>query len=184
MSTLETVVAPLLPLRLLSLPLEVLLVDGVLHQPEVLQEQHPQEAIVPLPLPQVSTLGLELGDDKPITTLNKASPMVLFSSTIWEARGRVFLTCKLTSTDAVSTSLTLLFSRTWGNSLSYAGANAKTGSASPVTLADTLIDDNNEVIIMTDKPCNGDCGAVRDGTVAYRKPASWTNDFWSLTKWY
>ncbi|KAK5056194.1 hypothetical protein LTR84_012747 [Exophiala bonariae] len=60
-----------------------------------------------------------------------------------------------------------VFDMTWGNSLAYAGANAKSGSASPVTLADTLIDDNNEVIIFTDKPCNGDCGAVRDGTVAY-----------------
>jgi hypothetical protein len=38
-----------------------------------------------------------------------------------------------------------------------------------VTLADTLIDDNKEIIIFTDKPCNGDCGTVRDGTVAYRK---------------
>jgi hypothetical protein len=60
-----------------------------------------------------------------------------------------------------------IFDYTWGNSLAYAAADANTGSASPVPLADTLIDDNKEIIIMTDKPCNGDCGAVREGTVAY-----------------
>ena len=58
---------------------------------------------------------------------------------------------------------------TWGNSLSYASPDGKTGSASPQTLADTLIDDDVEIVIMTDKPCsNGDCGTVRPGTVAYR----------------
>lgn len=94
--------APLLLLpQHLSLPLQDLLVAGVLHQPEVLQQQHPREAIVPLRLPQVSTLDPELGDDKPITTLNKAWPMVSFSSTIWEARARASLTCKLTSTDTI-----------------------------------------------------------------------------------
>ena len=62
-----------------------------------------------------------------------------------------------------------LFS-TWGNSLSYASADGTTGSASPQTLADTLIGDDVEFVVMTDNPCaNGDCGTVRPGTVAYRK---------------
>jgi hypothetical protein len=63
--------------------------------------------------------------------------------------------------------------RTWGNSLSYASSDGTTGSVSPITLADTVIGDNIEVVIMTDKPCSGgDCGTVRPGTVAYRKSIS------------
>jgi hypothetical protein len=63
--------------------------------------------------------------------------------------------------------------RTWGNSLSYASPDGTTGSASPQTLADTVIGDNVEIVIMTDKPCSsGDCGTVRPGTVAYRKSIS------------
>lgn len=55
-------------------------------------------------------------------------------------------------------------------SLSYASADNTAGSASPAILADVLIPDNNEFVVMSDKPCsNGDCGTVRDGTVAYRK---------------
>lgn len=55
-------------------------------------------------------------------------------------------------------------------SLSYASADNSAGSPSPVTLADTLVSDNSEFVIMTDKPCsNGGCGTVRDGTVAYRE---------------
>jgi hypothetical protein len=61
-----------------------------------------------------------------------------------------------------------VFDTTFGMSLSYASADNSRGSSSPVTLADVLIPDNNEFVIMTDKPCSdGSCGAVRDGTVAY-----------------
>jgi hypothetical protein len=61
-----------------------------------------------------------------------------------------------------------VFDTTWGMSLSYASADNSAGSASPVTLADTLIPDNSEFVIMTDKPCSdGSCGTVRDGTVAH-----------------
>ncbi|EXJ56984.1 hypothetical protein A1O7_07328 [Cladophialophora yegresii CBS 114405] len=61
-----------------------------------------------------------------------------------------------------------VFDTTWGMSLSYASADNSAGSASPVTLADTLIPDNSEFVIMSDKPCSdGSCGTVRDGTVAY-----------------
>ncbi|KAL2436814.1 PGA52-like protein [Exophiala dermatitidis] len=61
-----------------------------------------------------------------------------------------------------------VFDTVWGMSLSYASADNTAGSASPVALADTLIGDNSEFLIMTDKPCaNGACGTVRDGTVAY-----------------
>ncbi|KAK2759080.1 target of Sbf [Arachnomyces sp. PD_36] len=55
-----------------------------------------------------------------------------------------------------------------GNSLSYASADGLSGSASPQCLNNELIGDNNEIIIMSDKKCNnGDCGAVRPGTVAH-----------------
>ncbi|PGH18505.1 hypothetical protein AJ80_04475 [Polytolypa hystricis UAMH7299] len=54
-----------------------------------------------------------------------------------------------------------------GNSLSYASKDALSGCASPEVLEDKMIPDNVEVILMSDKKCNGDCGAVRPGTVAY-----------------
>lgn len=61
-----------------------------------------------------------------------------------------------------------VFDYVLGNSLSYASADAKSGSASPQILADQTLGDGDEVIIMTDKPCqNGDCGATRPGGVAY-----------------
>jgi len=61
-----------------------------------------------------------------------------------------------------------VFDYTMGNSLSYMSADTKSGSASPQVLADTLIEDNVEVILYSDKPCEGDsCGAYRPGTVAY-----------------
>jgi len=59
------------------------------------------------------------------------------------------------------------FDDTWGNSLSYASPDGTTGSASPQTLADQMLDDNIEIVVMSDQPCNNDCGTVRPGTVAY-----------------
>ncbi|PGG98570.1 hypothetical protein AJ79_08823 [Helicocarpus griseus UAMH5409] len=60
------------------------------------------------------------------------------------------------------------FDTIFGNSLSYASEDGCSGSASPKVLNTNLIPDNKEVIIMSDKKCsNGDCGVVRDGTVAY-----------------
>ncbi|OAX79865.1 hypothetical protein ACJ72_05815, partial [Emergomyces africanus] len=60
-----------------------------------------------------------------------------------------------------------VFDYVLGNSLSYASEDGCSGSASPTVLNNKMIPDNQEVIIMTDKPCNGDCGTVRPGTVAY-----------------
>jgi len=92
-------------------------------------------------------------------------------STITVDKGQELLTSEWNNPPSFIASLTS--TSTWGNSLSYAAADANSGSASPVTLADTLIDDNKEIIIMTDKACNGDCGTVREGTVAYRKYLCW-----------
>lgn len=61
-----------------------------------------------------------------------------------------------------------VFDLHWGNSLSYASADAKYGSTSSQILANTLIEDNNEVIIYSNTICEGDsCGTYRPGSVAY-----------------
>ncbi|KIY03366.1 uncharacterized protein Z520_00057 [Fonsecaea multimorphosa CBS 102226] len=61
-----------------------------------------------------------------------------------------------------------VFDTVWGMSLSYASADNSAGSPSPVTLADTLVPDNSEFVIMSDQSCSdGGCGTVREGTVAY-----------------
>lgn len=55
-----------------------------------------------------------------------------------------------------------------GMSLSYASSDSSAGSSSPQVLADTLLEDNAEAIIYTDKQCQDDsCGAYRPGSVAY-----------------
>ncbi|OAP63451.1 hypothetical protein AYL99_02678 [Fonsecaea erecta] len=61
-----------------------------------------------------------------------------------------------------------VFDTVWGMSLSYASSDNSAGSPSPVPLADVLVPDNSEFVIMSDKSCSdGGCGIVRDGTVAY-----------------
>lgn len=61
-----------------------------------------------------------------------------------------------------------VFDMVLGNSLSYASADAKSGAASPEVLADQMLCDGDEIIIMTDQACeDGDCGMTRPGGVAY-----------------
>ncbi|KAI2472518.1 putative TOS1-like glycosyl hydrolase-domain-containing protein [Annulohypoxylon bovei var. microspora] len=56
----------------------------------------------------------------------------------------------------------------WGASLAYANEDGSKAAASPTILKDGLIDDSSEVIIASDQECNGDCGTVRPGAVAYK----------------
>ncbi|GAB7354707.1 hypothetical protein MBLNU459_g5124t1 [Dothideomycetes sp. NU459] len=61
-----------------------------------------------------------------------------------------------------------VFDYKFGNSLSYSSDDGTAGASSPQVLADTQLDSNVEVVIMSDKECSGsDCGYVRPGTVAY-----------------
>ncbi|KAK6379761.1 target of Sbf [Exophiala oligosperma] len=64
-----------------------------------------------------------------------------------------------------------VFDYTWGNSLSYSNADATSASSGPVTLADTLVGDNQEFVIMTDNECTAEneagCDYYRPGSVAY-----------------
>ncbi|KAI0837529.1 putative TOS1-like glycosyl hydrolase-domain-containing protein [Hypoxylon sp. FL0890] len=56
----------------------------------------------------------------------------------------------------------------WGSSLAYANEDGTKAAASPTVLKDGLIDDSTEIIIASDNECNGDCGTVRPGSVAYK----------------
>lgn len=61
-----------------------------------------------------------------------------------------------------------VFDEVLGMSLSYASADAKSGAPYPQVLANQMLGDGDEVIIMTDKACkDGDCGMTRPGGVAY-----------------
>ena len=63
-----------------------------------------------------------------------------------------------------------VFDTTLGMSLSYASSDAKSGSPNPQILANQMLGDGDELILMTDTPCSssdGDCGATRPGTIAY-----------------
>lgn len=60
------------------------------------------------------------------------------------------------------------FDYVFGNSLSYASSDGTEGASSPQVLADTQLDSNVEVVIMSDNECgDDDCGYVRPDTVAY-----------------
>ena len=57
----------------------------------------------------------------------------------------------------------------FGTSLSYASSDGQTGAASAQTLSNAMIEDDVEVIIMSDNSCDdGSCGYTRPGGVAYR----------------
>ncbi len=67
----------------------------------------------------------------------------------------------------------LIQSTRFGASLSYASPDVKSGAASPQLLSNSMIEDDLEVIILSDKSCNdGDCDYTRPGGVAYRKLSS------------
>ncbi|KAF6225341.1 hypothetical protein HO173_012826 [Letharia columbiana] len=56
----------------------------------------------------------------------------------------------------------------FGASLSYASSDGQSGAASPQVLSNAMIEDDTEVIIMTDQSCDdGGCGFTRPGGVAY-----------------
>jgi hypothetical protein len=58
----------------------------------------------------------------------------------------------------------------FGNSLSYASPDSKTGAASPELFSGSLGSGLDEIAIFSDMTCekSGDCGYVRPGTVAYK----------------
>ena len=62
------------------------------------------------------------------------------------------------------------FEYSFGASLSYATTDGKSGSKSPETLHDAMIDDDVEVILMSNRSCqDGGCGFARPGGVNFRK---------------
>ncbi|KAI2604684.1 putative TOS1-like glycosyl hydrolase-domain-containing protein [Hypoxylon sp. NC1633] len=56
----------------------------------------------------------------------------------------------------------------WGSSLAYANEDGTKAAASPTVLKDCRISDENEIIIASDQECDGSCGTVRPGAVAYK----------------
>lgn len=84
-----------------------------------------------------------------------------YSASKGDADGLVFLNHNGGSGSGV-------FDYSFGNSLSYARADGKGGSSSPEVLDDCELASEDEIIIMTDKECEGDsCGYSRPGTVAH-----------------
>ncbi|KAL2041325.1 hypothetical protein N7G274_005707 [Stereocaulon virgatum] len=56
----------------------------------------------------------------------------------------------------------------FGISLSYASSDGQSGAASSQVLSDSMIEDDVEVIVLSDKSCDdGGCGYTRPGGVAY-----------------
>ncbi len=63
----------------------------------------------------------------------------------------------------------LTLSSRFGASLSYASSDGNSGAASSQLLSNKMLEDDVEVIILSDKSCDdGSCGYTRPGGVAYR----------------
>ncbi|TKA67081.1 hypothetical protein B0A49_06108 [Cryomyces minteri] len=61
-----------------------------------------------------------------------------------------------------------VFDYKFGNSLSYASADGKSGASSPQVLKDVTLSSNTEIVIQSDKECkSGSCGYTRPGAVSY-----------------
>ena len=61
-----------------------------------------------------------------------------------------------------------VWSKTFGNSLSYCNSDASGGASSPQVLDEVLVPSNNEYLIMSNNKCDGDsCGFYREGIPAY-----------------
>lgn len=57
----------------------------------------------------------------------------------------------------------------FGDSLSYAANDGKSGAHTPQILSNAMVEDNIEVVIMSNKSCSdGGCGYTRPGGVNYR----------------
>ncbi|KAK3300872.1 uncharacterized protein B0H64DRAFT_421849 [Chaetomium fimeti] len=63
---------------------------------------------------------------------------------------------------------------TFGNTLSYVNADGTGGAANATTLKDTTLLSSKEVALFTDEPCDGSCGYVQNGSVAYNTCSCWS----------
>lgn len=58
----------------------------------------------------------------------------------------------------------------FGASLSYASRDGSFGVETPQVLSNSMLKDNEEIVILSDRSCNdGKCGYTRPGGLAYRK---------------
>lgn len=72
--------------------------------------------------------------------------------------------------DGVREGLVFLTKAPWSDSLRYASDDGRSTTASPTTLKDVQIADEDEIIIMADKLCASDeCGAFRADSKNHRK---------------
>jgi hypothetical protein len=55
----------------------------------------------------------------------------------------------------------------WGSSLAYVDADGSKAASSATVLSDKLLEDNQEIAIFSDVPCDDSCGAYRPDSVAY-----------------
>ena len=61
----------------------------------------------------------------------------------------------------------------FGASLSYASRDGSFGVETPQVLGNSMLKDNEEIVILSDRSCNdGKCGYTRPGGLAYRKVTS------------
>ena len=75
--------------------------------------------------------------------------------------------------DATREGLVFLTSAQYNSSLDFATADGSGVTSFPQTLKDGLLADEHQIVIMSDQPClNGECGAVRENSVAYRKSSA------------
>ncbi|KAH6650241.1 putative TOS1-like glycosyl hydrolase-domain-containing protein [Chaetomium tenue] len=60
------------------------------------------------------------------------------------------------------------WTRTFGNTLSYVNADGTGGSPNATILKDTTLVSSQEISLFTNEPCDGSCGYIQNGSVAYK----------------
>ncbi|KAI2641141.1 TOS1 protein [Xylaria nigripes] len=79
-----------------------------------------------------------------------------------EADGLVFLA------NVGSPGMSGTWDTVWGSSLAYVDAEGSAAAASPTVLKNKLLNDDQEIAIFSDAPCDSSCGATRPDSVAYK----------------
>ncbi|KAK6462178.1 beta-1,6-N-acetylglucosaminyltransferase [Scheffersomyces coipomensis] len=143
--------------------------------PPIVNSVPPQEPVTSTPTtaaapPTTLTTSSTSSTTSTSSTSNTSSPQSSAAAGDWEqvayyspgsANNLVFMNYYGGSGSGV-------WSSSFGNSLSYANADASGGSSTPVALGSNLVPSNNEYVIFSGQQCSGDdCGYYRSGIPAY-----------------
>ncbi|KAI0007777.1 putative TOS1-like glycosyl hydrolase-domain-containing protein [Xylariaceae sp. FL0662B] len=100
------------------------------------------------------------GTDQPEVAVGDYARVAYYNAKDQVADGLVFLA------NVGDPAISGTWDTVWGNSLAYVNEEGIKAAASPTVLKDVLLNDDAEIVIMSDQECDESCGTVRPGAVA------------------